>query len=67
MTTNPTAYKIQPPVILSGTFVEIPKSEPEHDGIMEQITYEHSGDNGFPGALALADLPWTYVEKFCRL
>lgn len=39
----------------------------EHDGIMEQITFEHSGDNGYPRSLTLAEMPWKYVLSCCRI
>ncbi len=49
------------------SFVDIAKDElEEHDGIMEQITYEHSGDAGWPGSLKLCQMPWKYVETYCR-
>lgn len=39
----------------------------EHDGIMEQLTFEHSGDNGYTGSLTLAEMPWKYVLSCCRI
>lgn len=38
----------------------------EHDGIMEQVNFEQTGDNGYPGSLKLADMSWKYVESYRR-
>lgn len=47
------------------TFCDITKADlSEHDGIMEQVTYDHSFDGGWPGSLPLAKMPWKYVERF---
>lgn len=57
-----------PEVILSDRVTQISwPALPEHDGIMEQITFEHSGDNGYPGSLTLAEMPWKYVLNYCRI
>lgn len=57
-----------PEVILGDRVAQISwVAMPDHDGIMEQITFEHSGDNGYPGSLALAEMPWKYVLNCCRI
>lgn len=50
-----------PVIILTATHCEIPNSEAaEHDGIMEQVTYELNPKG-------VSHIPWRYVETHCRL
>lgn len=49
------------------SWLHIPRSEEkERRGIVEQSTFEHSGDNGCPDSMMLADMPWKYIESYCR-
>lgn len=52
-------------ITLTKTHIDIPRDEfGEHDGIMEQITYECSF---VEGSLPLGEMPWKYVETYCRI